>query len=48
MTFICCTLPEKLNILFCPCCRSNRAKSVKIAVNMNQHDLMRLQNRLER
>ncbi len=48
MTFICCTLPEKSNILFCPCFRSNRVKSVKIAVNMNQHDLMRLQNRLER
>lgn len=48
MTFICCTLPEKLNILFCLCCRYNRAKSVEIAVNMNQHDLMRLQNRLER
>lgn len=48
MNVICCTLPEKLNILFCLCYRSNRAKSVKIAVNMNQHDLMRLQNRLER
>lgn len=47
MTFICCALPEKLNILFCLCYRSNRAKSVKIAVNMNQHDLMRLQNHLE-
>lgn len=48
MNVICCTLPEKSNILFCPCFRSNLVKSVKIAVNMNQHDLMRLQNRLER
>lgn len=36
MAFICCTLPERLNILFCLCCRSNLAK---ISQNRGKYEL---------